>query len=114
LQNASVLTVAVSSLAKFGALCKDLLRIILVFLARIEMDMDDEVKYRATYYFTFFESYATHSFDIRSVPMSFVHMNVDERQKASAPKGLLVFFNEMPEATASRAAIFHFFIRVCV
>lgn len=42
---------AVSALAQFGAACPDLLPNILVLLARCQMDFDDEVRDRATYYF---------------------------------------------------------------
>ena len=41
---------AVSALARFGALCDDLLPNILVLLSRCQMDMDDEVRDRATYF----------------------------------------------------------------
>ncbi|CAG0916802.1 unnamed protein product [Notodromas monacha] len=51
LENASVRAAAVSALAKFGALCDDLLPAILVLLARCRMDTDDEVRDRATYYY---------------------------------------------------------------
>lgn len=42
---------AVSALARFGAACPDLLPNILVLLARCQMDSDDEVRDRATYYY---------------------------------------------------------------
>lgn len=41
---------AVSSLAKFGAHCEDLLPNITVLLQRSLLDVDDEVRDRATYY----------------------------------------------------------------
>ncbi|XP_065217369.1 coatomer subunit gamma [Planococcus citri] len=41
---------AVSALAQFGAACPELLPNILVLLARCQMDCDDEVRDRATYY----------------------------------------------------------------
>lgn len=41
---------AVSALAQFGAACPELLPNILVLLARCQMDFDDEVRDRATYY----------------------------------------------------------------
>ncbi|XP_060527742.1 coatomer subunit gamma [Cylas formicarius] len=41
---------AVSAMAQFGASCPDLLENILVLLARCQMDSDDEVRDRATYY----------------------------------------------------------------
>ena len=41
---------AVSALARFGALCDDLLPNILVLLTRCQMDSDDEVRDRATYF----------------------------------------------------------------
>lgn len=37
-------------MAQFGALCPDLLENIVVLLARCQMDSDDEVRDRATYY----------------------------------------------------------------
>ncbi|KAK9496580.1 hypothetical protein O3M35_013140 [Rhynocoris fuscipes] len=51
LENAVVRAAAVSALAQFGALCPDLLANILVLLARCQMDTDDEVRDRATYYY---------------------------------------------------------------
>merc|ERR1719336_1739226 len=50
LENATVRAAAVSSLARFGALCDDLLPNILVLLGRCQMDGDDEVRDRATYF----------------------------------------------------------------
>jgi len=41
---------AVSALARFGALCDDLLPNVLVLLSRCQMDADDEVRDRATYF----------------------------------------------------------------
>lgn len=51
LENAVVRAAAVSALAQFGASCPDLLDNILVLLARCQMDTDDEVRDRATYYY---------------------------------------------------------------
>lgn len=42
---------AVSALAQFGAACSDLLPDILALLGRCQMDSDDEVRDRATYYY---------------------------------------------------------------
>eukprot|EP00095_Tigriopus_kingsejongensis_P010714 maker-scaffold179_size282488-snap-gene-1.26 protein:Tk10714 transcript:maker-scaffold179_size282488-snap-gene-1.26-mRNA-1 annotation:"coatomer subunit gamma-2" len=50
LENATVRAAAVSALARFGALCDDLLPNILVLLGRCQMDNDDEVRDRATYF----------------------------------------------------------------
>ncbi|XP_077992348.1 coatomer subunit gamma-2-like [Glandiceps talaboti] len=50
LENASVRAAAVSSLAKFGANCEDLLPSVLVLLERCLLDGDDEVRDRATLY----------------------------------------------------------------
>lgn len=50
LENATVRAAAVSALAQFGASCPDLLPNILVLLERSQMDGDDEVRDRATYY----------------------------------------------------------------
>jgi len=50
LENATVRAAAVSALARFGALCDDLLPNILVLLSRCQMDADDEVRDRATYF----------------------------------------------------------------
>ena len=50
LENAEIRSAAVSALAKFGALCEELLPNILVLLTRCQMDADDEVRDRATYY----------------------------------------------------------------
>lgn len=50
LENAPVRAAAVSSLAKFGAHCEDLLPSITVLLERSLLDTDDEVRDRATYY----------------------------------------------------------------
>lgn len=41
---------AVSALARFGALCDDLLPNVLVLLTRCQLDVDDEVRDRATYF----------------------------------------------------------------
>ena len=50
LENATVRAAAVSALARFAALCDDLLPNILVLLGRCQMDADDEVRDRATYF----------------------------------------------------------------
>jgi len=50
LECATVRAAAVSALARFGALCDDLLPNILVLLNRCQMDADDEVRDRATYF----------------------------------------------------------------
>jgi len=50
LENATVRAAAVSAMARFGALCDDLLPNVLVLLSRCQMDADDEVRDRATYY----------------------------------------------------------------
>ncbi|XP_026474774.1 coatomer subunit gamma isoform X1 [Ctenocephalides felis] len=50
LENATVRAAAVAAMAQFGALCPDLLPNIQVLLARCQMDSDDEVRDRATYY----------------------------------------------------------------
>jgi len=42
---------AISALAQFGASCPELLPGILVLLDRFQMDSDDEVRGRATYYY---------------------------------------------------------------
>lgn len=52
LENATIRAAAVSALAQFGASCPNLLQNILVLLSRCQMDTDDEVRDRATYYFT--------------------------------------------------------------
>lgn len=52
LENATVRTAAVSALAQFGAACPNLQHNILVLLGRCQMDTDDEVRDRATYYLT--------------------------------------------------------------
>ena len=39
-----------SALARFGAICDDILPNILVLLTRCQMDSDDEVRDRATYF----------------------------------------------------------------
>lgn len=50
MENATVRAAAVSAMAQFGATCPDLLENIQVLLARCQMDSDDEVRDRATYY----------------------------------------------------------------
>ncbi len=50
LENATVRAAAVAALARFGALCDDLLPNILVLLTRCQADVDDEVRDRATYF----------------------------------------------------------------
>lgn len=52
LENAAVRAAAVSALAHFGATCEDLLPNILVLLQRSQMDTDDEVRDRATYFYS--------------------------------------------------------------
>lgn len=52
LENATVRAAAVSALAQFGAACPTLLQNILVLLSRCQMDTDDEVRDRATYFYT--------------------------------------------------------------
>jgi len=50
LECATVRAAAVSALARFGALCDDLLPNVLVLLNRCQMDADDEVRDRSTYF----------------------------------------------------------------
>lgn len=50
LENAAVRAAAVSAIAKFGAHCEDLIHSCIVLLERCEMDTDDEVRDRATFY----------------------------------------------------------------
>ncbi|XP_055376197.1 coatomer subunit gamma [Condylostylus longicornis] len=50
LENPTVRAAAVSALAQFAASCPSLLKNILVLLGRCQMDHDDEVRDRATYY----------------------------------------------------------------
>jgi len=50
LECATVRAAAVSALARFGALCDDLLPNVLVLLNRCQMDSDDEVRDRSTYF----------------------------------------------------------------
>lgn len=52
LENPTVRAAAVAALAQFGAACPNLLQNILVLLGRCQMDTDDEVRDRATYYLT--------------------------------------------------------------
>ncbi|GFG30080.1 hypothetical protein Cfor_09505 [Coptotermes formosanus] len=56
LENAPVRAAAVAAMAQFGATCPDLLpNIQVVLLARCQMDTDDEVRDRATYYCSILE-----------------------------------------------------------
>lgn len=50
LENAAVRAAAVCALAKFGAHCEELLHSCVVLLERCQMDTDDEVRDRATFY----------------------------------------------------------------
>ncbi|XP_059621090.1 coatomer subunit gamma isoform X2 [Phlebotomus argentipes] len=76
LENATVRAAAVSAMAQFGASCPDLLQNILVLLSRCQMDTDDEVRDRATYYQTILKSadlslsksYVTHDMKL-SLPL---------------------------------------------
>ena len=52
LENATVRAAAVAAIAQFGASCADLLPNVLVLLNRCQMDTDDEVRDRATYYYS--------------------------------------------------------------
>ncbi|PNF33659.1 Coatomer subunit gamma [Cryptotermes secundus] len=56
LENAPVRAAAVAAMAQFGAACPDLLPNIQVLLARCQMDTDDEVRDRATYYYSILET----------------------------------------------------------
>lgn len=56
LENATVRAAAVSAMAQFGSACPDLIQNILVLLNRCQMDTDDEVRDRATYYLTILEN----------------------------------------------------------
>lgn len=56
LENANIRAAAVSAMSQFGAACPDLLPNIKVLLARCQMDSDDEVRDRATYYSSILES----------------------------------------------------------
>jgi len=60
LENATVRAAAVSALARFGALCDDLLPNILVLLARCTLDNDDEVRDRAAYFKAILEQQQQH------------------------------------------------------
>ncbi|XP_066994235.1 coatomer subunit gamma [Anabrus simplex] len=55
LENAPVRAAAVAAMAQFGATCADLHPNIQVLLARCQMDTDDEVRDRATYYHSILE-----------------------------------------------------------
>lgn len=55
LENAVVRAAAVSAMAQFGAACPALLDNVQVLLARCQMDSDDEVRDRATYYYSILE-----------------------------------------------------------
>uniref|UniRef100_A0A1B0D8I4 Clathrin/coatomer adaptor adaptin-like N-terminal domain-containing protein n=1 Tax=Phlebotomus papatasi TaxID=29031 RepID=A0A1B0D8I4_PHLPP len=76
LENATVRAAAVSAMAQFGAACPDLLQNILVLLNRCQMDTDDEVRDRATYYLTILKasdmnlskSYVSHDMQL-SLPL---------------------------------------------
>lgn len=50
LENPTVRAAAVAAMAQFGAACPEMLDNVLVLLARCQMDSDDEVRDRATYY----------------------------------------------------------------
>lgn len=52
LENATIRAAAVAALSQFGASCPNLLQNVLVLLERCQMDTDDEVRDRATYYLT--------------------------------------------------------------
>ncbi|KAK3920493.1 Coatomer subunit gamma-2 [Frankliniella fusca] len=75
LENAAVRGAAVAAMAQFGAQCPDLLENVQVLLARCQMDSDDEVRDRATYYYTIlalnnrslYNSYITESLQV-SIP----------------------------------------------
>uniref|UniRef100_A0A1B6DU23 Coatomer subunit gamma n=3 Tax=Clastoptera arizonana TaxID=38151 RepID=A0A1B6DU23_9HEMI len=56
LENAVVRAAAVAAMAQFGAACPSLLENVQVLLARCQMDSDDEVRDRATYYYSILEN----------------------------------------------------------
>lgn len=55
LENAVVRAAAVTAMAQFGAACPALLENVQVLLARCQMDTDDEVRDRATYFYSILE-----------------------------------------------------------
>ncbi|CAE1294820.1 COPG [Acanthosepion pharaonis] len=57
LENAAVRAAAVTALAKFGAQCEDLLPSCVVLLERCQLDTDDEVRDRATFYVNVLKQY---------------------------------------------------------
>ncbi|KAK0079681.1 hypothetical protein PV325_013190 [Microctonus aethiopoides] len=56
LESASVRAAAVTALARFAAACPTLLPNVLVLLSRCQLDSDDEVRDRATYYCTILQN----------------------------------------------------------
>jgi len=52
LENSAVRAAAVAAMAQFGANCPNLLENVQVLLARCQMDCDDQVRDRATYYYS--------------------------------------------------------------
>lgn len=65
-----------AAMAQFGAQCPDLLENVQVLLARCQMDSDDEVRDRATYYYTILSlnnrslcnSFITESLQVKNLP----------------------------------------------
>lgn len=66
-------------MAQFGATCPDLLENVQVLLARCQMDSDDEVRDRATYYSTIlkqqdkslYNNYIIEPLQVRSIVLNF-------------------------------------------
>lgn len=56
LENAIVRAAAVAAMSQFGANCPDLFQNVTVLLGRCQMDVDDEVRDRATYYLNLLNS----------------------------------------------------------
>ena len=56
LENAAVRAAAVTALAKFGAHCEELLPSVTVLLRRSQLDTDDEVRDRATFFLNILET----------------------------------------------------------
>jgi len=132
LENATVRAAAVSAMAKFGALCDDLLPNVMVLLSRCQMDADDEVRDRATYFKAILEQQeaalnsqyilnslqvsvsslekALHSYTLSQAVEPFDIKTVPaaavEDEKPSAPTGGLVSSKQAERPTATRHDMF--------
>lgn len=83
---------AVAALAQFGAACPELLPNVLVLLARCQMDFDDEVRDRATYYHSILSMQNKHlniHYVLEPLQVSAESASLCERREKLSPPSLI-------------------------